>query len=176
MHAIVFPFHFLSSFPLSLFHVAVCISIIYTPYVPIHRRYSFLEKIQNIRLLTIFVWSSWLPHDFFLTCKQIWSGERGDRKFPHISSLSHLKPTKINCLTCALIFVRKTIPLIYTRNGGSAICKIILTIFIYLKQASYAVSLTWPCIQYFFFKKRACNFNILQAPHTTFFLARDMQL
>jgi hypothetical protein len=45
---------------------------------------------------------------------------RGDQEFPYFPPLLHLKARKIKCLTCALIFVRKTIPPIY-KNGGSII-------------------------------------------------------
>jgi hypothetical protein len=44
--------------------------------------------------------------------------ERGDQEFPYFPPVSHLKPTKINYQTYALIFVQKTIPPIYM-NGGS---------------------------------------------------------
>jgi hypothetical protein len=45
-------------------------------------------------------------------------GEREDQEFPYFHLLSCPKPTGINFLDCALIFMRKTIRLI-SRNGGS---------------------------------------------------------
>jgi hypothetical protein len=50
--------------------------------------------------------------------KKVYFGERLDQEFPYFPPLSRLKPRKINFLTCALIFVQKTIPPIYW-NGGN---------------------------------------------------------
>jgi hypothetical protein len=82
-----------------------------TPSVPIYRRYIFWRKIQNIRLLPN------LPLDLWTYLCDCWDisqtdlirSERG-REFMFLPPLSCLKPTKMNRLTYALIFVQKTIP------------------------------------------------------------------
>jgi hypothetical protein len=84
--------------------------------VPIYRRYSFLKKILKYKTPAKFGERFVGFVDIFH--KQIWSGVRGDQEFPYFPLFSHLKARKIKCLTCALIFVQKTIPPIY-RNGGS---------------------------------------------------------